>query len=488
MPFAALGSCLPVHFIIKKQESKVSAGNIFDNCQKRNRIFPFFRLTFSEFYVIVKLLYSFVHRMGTKSAKQETGEDPMQTVKMGIIGLGCRGTDLLEHILLQMSDVEVIGICDLYEDRILRAQDLVEKAGFSRPLGTDKSAELLKMHALDAVLVSTSWETHVEIAVDALKAGIPVALEVGGAYSIESLWNMVRTQEMTGTPLMLMENCCFGKTELLGTAFARNGLLGEIVHCHGCYGHYLCEEIAGGNINRHYRLRNYLSRNCENYPTHELGPIAKVLQINRGNQMVSLVSVASKSVGMQAYLAKNAERYPELVNKAFRQGDIVNTIITCADGSTISLRLDTTLPRSYSREFTLRGTRGLYEQQTNLLFLEGDREYWETDRFYRDNFNNAARLEKDYLPDCWKNITVEEISKGHGGMDGIEFREFIRAVKEHTDMPIDVYDAAAWMSISALSAASIATGGMPQTVPDFTSGLWTVRAPRDVVELPSVRT
>lgn len=411
----------------------------------------------------------------------------MKTLKMGIIGLGGRGTGLLRDILLQMADVEIIGVCDNYADRTERAQGIVEKAGFKRPFGTTDHAELLKMEALDAVLVSTSWETHVEVAIDALKAGIPVALEVGGAYSIERLWDMVRTQESTGTPLMFMENCCFGKTELLGTALTRNGLLGEIVHCHGCYGHYLCDEIAGGNIKRHYRLRNYLSRNCENYPTHELGPIAKVLNINRGNQMVSLVSVASKSVGMHDFLQRHADEYPDLVDKQFRQGDMVNTIITCADGSTISLRLDTTLPRSYSREFTIRGTRGLYEQQTNLVFLDGDKEYWETDQFYHDNFNNAARFEKDYLPTCWQNITAEEIAKGHGGMDGIEFREFVNALKNQTEMPIDVYDAAAWMSITALSAASVAMGGAPQAIPDFTGGLWTVRKPRDVVEIPMVQ-
>ena len=339
---------------------------------------------------------------------------------------------------------------------------------------------------MDAVLVSTSWETHVEVAIDALKKGIPVALEVGGAYSIERLWDMVRTQESTKTPLMFMENCCYGKEELLATALVRNGLLGEIVHAHGCYAHYLCPEIAGGAINRHYRLRNYLTRNCENYPTHELGPIAKVLNINRGNQMLSLVSVASKAVGMQDYIARNADKYPDLVGKTFRQGDIVNTIITCADGSTITLRLDTTLPRSYSREFTLRGTRGMYSQDLNMVYLDGEKEYWVPADLAQNNVNNAQRFEADYLPDCWSKITPEEIAIGHGGMDGIEFRQFINAVKNNTEMPIDVYDAAAWMSITALYAASVAAGGMPQAIPDFTGGLWTVRKPKDVIEIPMV--
>ena len=255
------------------------------------------------------------------------------------------------------------------------------------------------------------------------------------------------------------------------------------MHCHGCYGHFLGDEIAGGIKNRHYRLRNYLRRNCDNYPTHELGPIAKVLNINRGNQMLSLVSVASRSAGMAEYLRAHAEEYPELAGMEFRQGDIVNTLITCADGATISLRLDTTLPRSYAREFTVRGTRGMYEQNCNMVYLAGEPETFNTQRFYRENMGNAEKYEKDYLPPVWSRMTPEQIRAGHGGIDSIEFRAFADALRAGAEMPIDVYDAAAWMSISALSAASIAAGGAPQAVPDFTGGRWVMREPRDVTEI-----
>ena len=405
----------------------------------------------------------------------------MKNIKMAVIGVGCRGMMILRDILINMEDVDVVAVCDEYADRTEAAADLVLEKRGTRPFSTVDYTQILNKDGIDAVFVATSWETHVEIAIDALKKGIPVALEVGGAYSIESLWQLVHIQEANGTPLMLMENCCFGKQELLVTSLVRHGLFGEIVHCHGAYGHYLCEEVAGGNINRHYRLRNYLTRNCENYPTHELGPIAKLLNINRGNRMLSLVSVASKAVGMQDYIAQNAEKYPDLVGKRFMQGDIVNTLITCADGSTISLRLDTTLPRSYSREFTVRGTRGMYEQNTHTVYLAGEREYFDTLRFYREAIGNAERFEAQYLPAEWKNLTDEEIRKGHGGMDGIEFRVFVDCLKNNKPMPIDVYDAAAWMSVTALSEASVAAGGAVQAIPDFTSGKWTRRIPADVV-------
>lgn len=404
-------------------------------------------------------------------------------MKIGVIGCGQRGKQMVRDVLLSMPELDIIAICDEYEDKMLRVAENIENKRGVRPLMTKNYHDVLALENIEVVYVATSWETHVEIAIDALKKGIPTALEVGGAYSIESLWNLVRTQEQTDTPLMFMENCCFAKDELLATSMARHGVFGEIVHCHGCYGHYLAEEIASGNEKHHYRLRNYLTRNCENYPTHELGPIAKILNINRGNRMVSLVSVASKAAGMDEYIRANAEKYPELVGKRFMQGDIVNTVITCADGSTISLRLDTTLPRHYSREFTVRGTKGMYEQSNNYVHLSGEDEGWESYDHYKKYGNNATDYEEKYLPAVWKNITKEQLEAGHGGMDAVMFGEFISCLREHRPMPIDVYDAAAWMCITALSEASVAQGGMPQAIPDFTCGMWTRREPRDVIEL-----
>ncbi len=411
-------------------------------------------------------------------------KNTQQKMNFGVIGLGGRGRGLTKDILLNMDDVEVVAVCDKYADRAEEAADLVAEAyGKAKPYYTTDHMQLLAHDGIDAVLVSSDWESHVAVAIDAMKAGIPVALEVGGAYSITSLWDLVRMQQVSGTPLMMMENCCFGKQELLATALARHGILGDVVHCHGAYGHYLAEEIAGGNKNRHYRLRNYLHRNCENYPTHELGPIAKLLNINRGNRMLSMVSVASRAAGMEDYIAQHAEEYPELVGKKFLQGDIVNTIITCADGSTITLRLDTTLPRSYSREFTVHGTRGLYEMNTNTIYLQGDHEEFEPVEFYKQAFNNAARFEEQYLPPVWQSMTEEARRIGHGGMDGIEFRVFVDTLRKGEEMPIDVYDAAAWMSITALSEQSISLGGAPVAIPDFTEGAWCARPPKDVLKL-----
>ncbi len=398
----------------------------------------------------------------------------MEIVRFGVIGYGQRGYGLLDNLLL-MDDVVINAVCDKYDDRCENAKKrVVEKKG-NTPFASTDYKEILKRDDVDAVLIATDWEMHFPIAIDAMKAGKAVALEVGGAYCIEDCFDLVKTWEEARVPFMFMENCCFNREEMLVSEMARQGMFGKIVYCSGSYSHDLRQEVATGKENRHYRLRNYLNRNCENYPTHELGPIAKILGVNRGNRMVSLVSVASMACGMEQYVNDRKDTVnPELFGAKWAQGDVVNTIITCENGETILIRLDTTLPRSYSREFTVRGTKGMYEQQTNSVYFDGQPEYWNpTD--YVTNYLNSAEKFKDLLPDCWKNITQEQLDAGHGGMDYIEFREFVTCLKEGKEMPIDVYDAAAWMCVTCLSEKSIKEGGAPQPIPDFTNGAYKTR-------------
>ena len=317
------------------------------------------------------------------------------------------------------------------------------------------------------------------LAIEAMRAGKITALEVGGAYSVEDCWQLVHTWEETKIPFMFLENCCYGERELLATKLARVGILGEVVYCHGAYCHDLRDEICGGIQNRHYRLRNYLARNCDNYPTHNLGPIARLLNINRGNRMLKLVSMGSKSRGLECYVNEHDE-YEFLRGKHFAQSDIVTTMITCADGSLITLKLDTTLPRAYSREFTVSGTKGIYSERDNVVLEDGG------DFDHNDSIGkcrDSADKYRDLRPQIWKDITEEEIKAGHGGMDTLMLRAFFDAVRNGDEMPIDVYDAASWMSITCLTEASIANGSQSIDIPDFTGGRWVMRQARDVTDL-----
>ncbi len=407
----------------------------------------------------------------------------MNKIKFAVIGTGRRGTSLAKNVLAAMEDVDLVAVSDGYEDKANQCALEVEKVCGKRPLVYLDYRKMFSEVELDAVLVATGWEEHVNVSIEAMKRGIPVALEVGGAYSIEDCYRLVDTYEQTKTPFMLMENCCYDKDELLVTSLVRHGVFGEVVYCHGAYAHDLREEVSYGNRDRHYRLRNYINRNCESYPTHELGPIAKLLGINRGNRMVSLVSMSSKSRGLEAYVHQHDD-LQELEGVSFKQGDIFETLIKCENGEMISLRLDTTLPRYYSREFTIRGTKAMFVQDAYMVLEDGkfDEIYFPY-QTYQKYAGNAQSYEDEYLPDIWKKVTPEILQAGHGGMDWFIFRAFIEALQKGEEMPIDVYDAAAWMAITCLSEQSVAQGSKEIAIPDFTRGKYKNRPLKDVIDL-----
>ena len=394
-----------------------------------------------------------------------------QKIRLAVVGLGSRGMGLLEMVYLEHPDVEYPVVCDVYEDRCKDAADLIEKSGRPRPEVTQDYHDILGREDVDGVLLCTAWEHHIDLCIDFMKAGKYVGCEVGGAYSVRDCWKLVETYEETKVPVMLMENCIYGRDEMMVENMVQHGVMGRIVHCEGGYRHDLRDEIAFGKENRHYRLKNYLNRNCENYPTHELGPIARLLKVNRGNRMVSLTSVASGEFGMKEYIKEHKADDAELMNAEFAQGDVVTTLITCANGETITLTLDTTLPRYYSRGFYVQGTKGMYMEDNASLFLEGE-EHAKDHFEWKKHWGNVEEYRDKYEHPVWKQYLDEGVKQGHGGMDWLVFCEFVESVRNKTEVPIDVYDMAAWMCITALSEESIAMGGHPVAIPDFTNGAW----------------
>ncbi len=414
-------------------------------------------------------------------------------LKVGFIGLGQRGaaygmTDgsigLLGNVLKNSNDVIVTVICDYYQERIDAAAKKIMDSGYPMPLCVTDYKEVMAAD-IDAIVISTSWDMHVKMAIEGMEAGIPVAIEVGGTHDLGDCWKLVDCYEKTKTPIFFMENCCYNKDEALVTSLVRNGVLGDISYCQGSYCHDLRKEIAGGIDTHHYRLKEYMEHNCENYPTHELGPIAKILNITSGNRFTKLVSMSSKAQGMKHYIAKTP-LYSEILKDAeFKQGDVTTTMIECENGETIMLKLDTTLPRLYDRGLTVSGTEGFYCQTIHSVVLDNGEFNHEADD--ADKALNSAEKYQEYLPSEWRTITEEQIKSGHGGMDYIMLKNFFHCIKEQKPFPIDVYDAVTWMSVTALSEQSIAQGSMPIECPDFTRGQYKTRKTVDVFDFPIIK-
>lgn len=392
--------------------------------------------------------------------------------QIGIIGLGARGIVLLENVLLPMENVTVVSVCDTYEDRAKKVVEMVQNANGNTPAWETDYKKVINNPDVNTVIIATAWDAHIYMAIEAMEAGKPVGMEVGGVYALEECWELVNAYERTKTPFMFLENCCFGRREMMALNMVKQGIFGDIVHCAGGYHHDLRNEITFGNENRHYRLKNYKNRNCENYPTHELGPISKILNINNGNRLVSLTSTASKAEGLHDYILRQKSDDEELKNTHFEHGDVITTVIKCAHGQTITLTLDTTLPRFYSRGFTVRGTKGMYEEATDSIFLDNGKDVEFDFKWLENKWGNAKTYEAEFEHPTWKNYLESGVRGSHDGMDWLEFVTFFDCLANNKPMPVDVYDAATWMAVSVLSEQSIATGSMPVAFPDFTRGKW----------------
>ena len=175
----------------------------------------------------------------------------------------------------------------------------------------------------------------------------------------------------------------------------------------------------------------------------------------------------------------------EMSDLKFAQGDVVTTMIQCENGETIFLKLDTTLPRLCESGHTVSGTKGFYCKTTQSVILDDGKYHHELDPYSKAFFNQDEYNE--YLPDAWRTITDEQMKSGHGGIDYLMFKEFFRCLREKKPMPVDVYDAVSWMSITALSEISIANGSIPVECPDFTRGKYKERKTVDCFESPVIK-
>ena len=322
------------------------------------------------------------------------------------------------------------------------------------------------------------------MAVDAMKAGKYVGLEVSAATTLKGCWDLVKTHESTGTHLMILENVNYRRDVMAVLNMVRQGVFGELMHFRCGYQHDLrfvkfndgktaygkgAEFGEKGISESKWRTQYSLDRNGDVYPTHGLGPVAVMCDINRGNRFVSLTSHATKSRGLHNYIVQTGGEDHPNASLEFKLGDVITTTIDTANGETILITHDTNLPRPYSLGFRVQGTKGLWEVDGNRMYIEGETEghKWESADFWLDKHDHPL----------WVKFGEYAEGSGHGGMDFFVLNAFVESAKRKVAPPMDVYDAAAWSAVTPLSEQSIAQRGAPQEFPDFTGGQWKTRNP-----------
>lgn len=410
-----------------------------------------------------------------------------QKLKLAFIGVGLRGCNHLNNALLR-KDVDITAICDVDPNRIQIALKMIDDKGFKKPQVFGDSdydyRNLLDLKEVDAVVISTPWLWHTRMAVDAMKAGKYTGLEVSAANTLEECWDLVNTHEETGSHLMILENVNYRRDVLAVLNMVKQNVFGELIHFRCGYQHDLrgvlfndgktaygkgAEFGEKGISESKWRTEHNLKRNADLYPTHGVGPIAAMCDINRGNRFVSLTSHATKSRGLHNYIVDTGgEDHPNAELK-FKIGDVITSTIETASGETIIVTHDCSLPRPYSLGFRVQGVNGLWEVDGNRIYVEGESK--------PHRWDDADPWLKQYDHPLWKKYGDLATGAGHGGMDFFVLHAFVESAKQNIAPPMDAYDAAAWSAVTPLSELSIENNGEPQDFPDFTRGNWIKRKP-----------
>lgn len=410
---------------------------------------------------------------GAKAAGSMVGFKvaPMEKVRIGFVGVGGRGTGLLRDFM-RCEGVEIKAVCDVIPDRAARAQDILVKAGHEKPeaytSGDHDFENLVKRDDIDLVITPTPWEWHVPVCVAAMNAGKHACTEVPAALTVQDCWKLVDTAEKTRRHCMMLENCCYGQSELAVLNATRQGAFGEILHAEGGYLHDLQAVKFDTNSEGAWRTKYSVMWDGNLYPTHGLGPVAQCMNINRGDKFDRIVSMSTPARGLAMYATEKFGKDDPRAKVDYKCGDINTSLIQTARGKTIMVQHATNLPRPYSRINTVVGTKGTFAGYPDRIGLG-------------ESWGDLNAFLTEYEHPLWKRTKESAKDSGHGGMDFVMAYRLIECLRQGLPLDQSVYDAAAWSCIVELSRKSVANRGAPVDFPDFTRGQWETAEPLGIV-------
>jgi len=392
---------------------------------------------------------------------------PLETVRVGFVGVGLQGGSHVRNYL-GLEGVEIVALCDIDEARAREVAGWVKADGRPEPRLYGRTPtdfqRMIETEELDLVFTATPWEWHVPVCVAAMENGKHAATEVPAAYTLDDCWKLVETAERQQKHCVMMENCNYDRPEMMVFHMARLGLFGEILHGECGYLHDLRAIKFEDAHEGLWRRWHSTQRDANLYPTHGLGPIANVMDINRGDRFDYLVSVSSPSRGLQDWREAHVPTDSPKWKERYICGDVNGSLLKTANGRSIYVSFSTNLPRPYSRIHMVQGTKGLFHGYPNRVYVEGrsPEDRWEDWKVYLEEFDHPL----------WKDLEKMSEGAGHGGMDFIEDYRLVKCLHEGLPTDMNVYDAAAISAVGPLSEWSVAHGGQPAAFPDFTRGRW----------------
>jgi hypothetical protein len=411
-------------------------------------------------------------RAQTAKSMADAPFTPKENVRIGVIGTGGRGTELVNNFS-SVPGVTITALCDVVKEKVQRVQARLDRAGKAGQKiavfteGDHAYEQLVKRDDIDLVVIATPWIWHTPMAVAAMKAGKNVAVEVPAARTLDECWELVNTSEATQKHCIQLENCCYGFNEMMVLNMVRAGLFGELTHGGAAYNHDLRSILFSPDGEGQWRRFEHLNRDGNLYPTHGLGPVAHYMDVNRGDRFDTLVSMSSISAGLQQYRKDKLKADDPRQQEVYKEGDFNVSLIRTIKGRVIELEHNVSSPQPYDRINLIAGTKGIFRDYPPRVYIDGAA---------KEEFTSLDQYKAQYGPALWKKIgeMAKELG-GHGGMDFVMAYRLIECMKQGLPPDIDVYDAASWSAPGPLSEASIKQGSAPQKFPDFTRGKWESR-------------
>jgi len=392
-------------------------------------------------------------------------------VRVGIIGVGQRGPTYIK-IMGRVEGVDIRAICDVRPEKAEQSKKMAEELGYKPIVYSDNKdswKKLCERDDIDLVIVTTPWTMHAEMGIYAMKQGKHTAIAVPAAATIEECWDLVKTSEETKKHCMMLENCSYHTFQMLTLNMARKGFFGEVVHGECAYN----SSKMRNNFSKTmywdmWWLKEYASKKGNIYPTHGLGPVCQIMDINRGDKFEFLVSVESKDFMMADKaneLAAEDDFYKEFANRDYR-GNMNTTIIKTTRGRTIMLQHDATSPSPETYIHGIYGTQGAALKYPSPPRISTGNHKWASPEEFE-------KIKKKYSPEIIK--VMDELANkigGHGGSDTYKSWRLIDCLRHGFPVDIDVYDSVAWSCILPLSSWSVHNQSNSIQIPDFTSGAW----------------
>lgn len=423
---------------------------------------------------------------------------PLQTIRVGFVGIGVKGSSHLGN-LLRMDNVEIVAVCDVIEQQCVEAQEQAVRLGKPKPnayfRGDYDFERMCAEEELDLVYTVTPWRWHTPVCLAAMENGSHAATEVPAALTVDECWQLVETSEKTNCFCTMMENVNYQQTEMAIWNMIRKGALGELVYCEAGYMHdtrYLKSHDYGDGL---WLAEHHAVRNGSLYPTHGLGPMCWYMDINRGDRFEYLVSMSSNARGLGLYMKEHLPADHPKRNREYKNGDVNVCLIRTANGLSITIKHDTDLPRPYSRRNVVQGTRGIVRGFPKFeVCIEGDthRHKWESGQAYLEEFKHPLWKKLDdeslgkYQEDDYGAITNGAVwnynpeNEIRGG-DFLEDYRLIQALLNGTEPDFNVYDAATWSAVAPLSEYSVVHRSKAVNFPDFTKGKWKSTLPLRII-------